>query len=194
MNREDALLYFPIDENTDIDELYEDLLFEQKQFLSNRAPISKVFDSRINRLKKIHEAYLFFGGEQHEVPQYESSSLKTSTSAEIRTSFRIFEENLNRIKLEIYRAQYVTELINAIHLLFENQRTLAEKCSKVENEIDLNTIISKEPDSMEIIKAIEDAEKNGIREFHQLSQLPDDNMLKQEAIRLSLWLKFETNV
>lgn len=193
MIKEDALLYFPLNEDVDIDDLYDDLLFEQKQFLSNRMPISKVFNARILRLKKIDEAYTFLGG-NNKISKGISIELLLLENNSIQETYQTFQQNLNRIKLEMFNAKSIADLLNVIELLFKNQFAFAQKFETPEISIDVQPIISKEPDAMEIIEAIRIAKTNGITQFKELSQLPSDNILVQEANRLSLWLKLEQNV
>ena len=193
MTKEDALLYFPLNDEIDIDELYDELLFEQKQFLSNRMPISKVFNSRVSRLKKLEEAFLFFGGKKPESRKNDINLLEC-TNDSIHESHQVFQGNLTQIKLGLFNASTVTELLSSIDQLFKNQIAFARKFEQVDKQIEIHPIVSKEPDAMEIIKAIHAANEIGITKFNELSQLPVDNILIQEAIRLSLWLKLETHV
>jgi hypothetical protein len=191
MTKEDALLYFPLNEDIDINDLYDELLFQQKQFLFNRMPISKVFNSRIVRLKKIEEAYLFFGGTTNITTVKEIELIELDT---IEEAYQFFQKTLTRIKLEMFNSNNITELLNAIDLLFKNQKAFALKIELPALEFDIQPIVSKEPDAMEIIQAIKNAKAQGISQFKELSQLPSENILIQEANRLSLWLKLETNV
>ena len=193
MLKEDALLYFPLVDDIEIDELYDQLLFEQKQFLSNRMPISKVFNPRIARLRKMDEAYVFFGGNNQSTlnPTIE---LRLAESDSIEVSYLNFQENLNLIKLELFKAKNVNQLLVAIDNLFKNQQYFAHKMGSFGTTLDYQPIVSKEPDAMEILSGIKFAKENGVITFDQLSQLPDDNILVEEANRLSLWLKLETNV
>jgi len=193
MIKEDALLYFPFRLGDDIDDLYEDLLFEQKQFFANRMPISKVFNSRLLRLKKIEDAYIFFGGKRP-VNDTLTTKIEFSTSDSIHESYNNFQANLNHIKLELFNSKNVNRIANSIDLLFKNQQHFAEKFNSLELSYDSQPVISKEPDAIEMISAIESAKELGITNFKELYQLPPDNILVQEANRLSLWLKLETNV
>lgn len=193
MIKEDALLYFPLTEEIDINDLYDELLFEQKQFLSNRMPISKVFNSRISRLKKMDEAFVFFGGQKREPAKIEVP-LSACINDSIHESYQVFQQNLNQIRLTIFKASNVTELVSSIDQLFKNQIEFARKFEPLDYPIEIQPIVSKEPDAMEIIQAIQSANKIGITKFNELSQLPADNILVQEANRLSLWLKLETHV
>jgi hypothetical protein len=192
MTMEDALLYFPYNNEIDIDDLYDELLFEQKQFLSNRMPISKVFNSRIARLKKIDEAFVFFGGKNEAA--LDELKLLVYDNDSIYESYQVFQKNLNQVRLSIFKASNVTELISTIDVLFKNQIEFARNFPTINQSLEANPIISKEPDAMEIIEAIQSATKIGITKFNELSQLPADNILVQEANRLSLWLKLETHV
>jgi hypothetical protein len=192
MTKEDALLYFPFEEGDDIDDLYDQLLFEQKQFLASQVPISKVVNSRINRLEKIEDAYIFFGGviennsnQSIELPNYETDS--------IEVNYNRFQHNKNTLKLSLFNAMNTSEVEHVVKLKFENYFAFAEKWPRIEPSL-RRPIISKEPDAMEIIEEIKNLKSKGIVNFSELLQLDEDNVLVQEAIRLSLWMNLEKNV
>lgn len=81
-----------------------------------------------------------------------------------------------------------------IDCLFKNQFNFAQNLDATNDLLETQPIVSKEPDAMEITQAIQAAKIEGITFFYELSQLPSDNILVQEANRLSLWLKLETHV
>lgn len=193
MTKEDALLYFPIEEDIEIDDLYEELLFEQKQFLIDRVPVSKVFEPRINKLKKIEEAYIFFGGEIKQKSNIHKGILAYNKDA-IEEVFAVFQQNKNTLKLILFNASNASEIEQITTLIFENYRKFAEKWPKIEPEGLNRPIISKEADPMEIINEIKSAKEKGIVNFSELLELDEDNILIKEAIRLSLWLNLEKHV
>jgi len=193
MTKEDALLYFPVEEEDDIDDLFEQLLFEQKQFLTTQMPISKVFNSRLNRIENIEKAYVFFGGKIEENLN-SSTEILPYNSDLIEDIYFIFQKNKNTLKLALFNSKSFSEIKNIVTLLFDNYSNLAEKFPAIElNELN-RPIISKEPDEMELIDEIKSLKAKGIVNFSELSQLEYDNILIQEAIRLSLWLNLEKNV
>lgn len=194
MTKEDALLYFPLKKGEDdIDDLFEQLLFEQKQFFSNQMPISKVFNSRINRLKKIEEAYVFFGG----VPPLNSNlaiELKGYKSASIEETYNQFQLNKNAYRLGVFNAANAFQLKQIVRHIFNNYIEFAEMWPTIENTGINRPLISKEPDAMAMIEEIQALKSKGIVNFSELSQLEQENILIQEAIRLSLWLNLEKHV
>lgn len=192
MTKEDALLYFSFEEGDDICDIYDQLLFEQKQFLANQMPISKVVNSRINRLEKIEEAYIFFGGvlENNSNQTIEFSHYETDS---IEVIYSQFQYNKNILKLALFNATNSSEAIHAIKLNFENYIAFAEKWPTIIPSLN-RPLISKEPDAMEIIEEIKNLKSKGIVNFSELLQLDEDNVLVQEAIRLSLWMNLEKNV
>lgn len=193
MTKEDALLYFPIEEDVEIDDLFEELLFEQKQFLSDRVPVSKVFEPRINKLNRIEEAYIFFGGEVSSNSNF-SINLLPYQNELIEESFTVFQKNKNTLKLALFNALSVTEIDQIIKSIFKNYSEFAEKWPKAEPEGLNKPVISKEADPMEIISEIKSIKEKGIVNFSELLELDQDNILIKEAIRLSLWLNLEKHV
>lgn len=194
MTKEDALLYFPIEDDVDIDDLFEELLFEQKQFLIDRVPVSKVFDSKINKLKKIEGAYIFFGGKVEQKSSLQIEILPYNNSDLIEEVFAVFQQNKNTLKLILFNASNASEIEQITTLIFENYREFAEKWPKIDSEGLNRPVISKEPDPMDIIQEIKSAKEKGIVNFRELLELDEDNVLIKEAIRLSLWLNLEKHV
>lgn len=193
MTKEDALLYFPIERDTDIDDLFEDLLFEQKQFLIDRVPVSKVFEPRINKLKKIEEAYIFFGGKIEKKSNIHKGILSYNNDS-IEEVFGVFQQNKNTLKLILFNASNSSEIEQITTLIFENYREFAKKWPGIDSEGLDRPVISKEPDPMDIIQEIKSAKEKGIVNFRELLELDEDNILIKEAIRLSLWLNLEKHV
>lgn len=115
MTKEDALLYFPYNNEIDIDDLYDELLFEQKQFLSNRMPISKVFNSRIARLKKIDEAFVFFGGKNEAA--LDELKLLVYDNDSIYESYQVFQKNLNQVRPSIKAACSYFSIIESTSII-----------------------------------------------------------------------------
>ena len=194
MTKEEALLHFPYNhEEEDINDLFESILFEHKQFLSNQMPTSKVFNSRLNRIEQIEQAFLLFEGKIDPKP-FLFQELSETSSNSIEENFQLFQLNRNKLKLALNTAHTVDQIKLVIDLLFLNQQKYAEKWPEIKSYDLERPIVSKQPDDMEILSAILKAKSNGIYIFNEIPQLESDNPLVKEAFRLSLWLKLESNV
>ena len=53
----------PIDEEADLQEIYDEKLFELKQFFLNRFPMSKLINARLAKFLKEEKAFTVLGGE-----------------------------------------------------------------------------------------------------------------------------------
>jgi hypothetical protein len=108
MTKSEALLFFPFDESEEeIEEVYESLLFEYKLFFQSKVPIRKVLNSKIQKLKKMHEAFLILGG-QIESAIFESDLKLTNGS--MLDVFNQYQRLRNSIKVQLLSVENAIEL------------------------------------------------------------------------------------
>ncbi len=58
------LVLLPVNDDNSLQDLYDEKLFEFKQFFSRQLPTTKLFYAKLKKLKQITEAYLELGGEE----------------------------------------------------------------------------------------------------------------------------------
>lgn len=193
MTESEAKLYLPFSDEDDLDELFEEKLFEQKQFFLQRMPVSKVITARLDKMKKMEDAYSFFGGEVESFYPKEVQ-LKPYSSHVVKEIFSVHESNKNLLKLKLTQAQSISEIRFYLDQLVETTSDYAQKW-KLENTNTNDSVkVSTEPDSMFLLEEINKFEELGFRSFDDLQHLLTESPLVQEANRLSLWLKLENNV
>ena len=192
MTKEEARLYFQ--ENEDLDEKYETLLFECKQLLINRLPTTKLFEAKLLSLKSNSEAFAALGGQEVNFILPKKGPARYSSNKLAETVAEYYLES-NRLKLLLFNSHSFLELKYNCNQLILNFNQYALKWAinldgiKVDN-IKMSTI----PDPMSLLSAVELFNQKGFKHFNEININEHDNLLVKESIRLSLWLKFEENV
>lgn len=192
MEKADALLYLNLTDEQDYEEAYEDQIFKFKQFFLSNVPTTKTFNAKAKRLEKIHDAYLFLTGTE-DLFDCAKPELQPYESNEISLAFRTYQENKNRIKLKISSSTNANCLCEYAQLLLENLSRYAKLWKVNLKYMDESILITKEPDSIELLKEIKIFNDKGYNRFDEIEKLDPGNSVYRESIRLSLWLKMENN-
>lgn len=188
MTREEALLFFGgVTDEDELEDAYETQLFEYKQFFLSKAPIAKLFESRLRKLQKLADAYATLTsapatGETHhfQVPE----------SADILGTFQSFQKAKNELKRLISNTASAAALGTLAEALVSLEKENASRWSTaLDDEADI--IVSKEPDPMYLLEAIQAYRQQGGETFAQLKNLENNppQVLIQEMKRLSLLFK-----
>ncbi len=197
MTLQEAILFFPHQESDDIYDLYEERLFEYKQFFLSKVPIRKVFASKISKMKQMELAFTILGGEVEKsksVIEFETFIF----SDQILEAFRQFEILKNQLKSQITKALYASEIEDIVFQILHLQTIYIEKWIEYFPFTNVTTegiIISKEPDQMELLEAIRQFNNAGGIIFGDFllksEKIPD--ALVNEMKRLYLHQKMEKN-
>jgi hypothetical protein len=186
MTKSEAKIFFPFAEGEDLDELWEQRFFEQKQFFLTRPPMEKVFKSRIAKLNKQYDAYLILGGEAVTV-QTEMQEEEIAFSDSVLVSFRLFHDYRNRFKSQVLQEQHPERLAKVIDVWTAMERKYHSLWSNTESKSNETQVaLSKEPDPMEVLKAIKEVggEELTFSELHsRYALLPE--LLKNEVKRFT---------
>jgi hypothetical protein len=193
MTQEEAIIYLPVDEEDDLQDLYEEKLFELKQFFLNRFPMSKLINARLAKFQKVEEAFVLLGGAVEEsgdslldidLPQFNS----------IHDLYIWYNREKNSLRLRLSSSQSHNEVRSVLE---EYLRVTAHYSTHWQiplDEQDTGTIkIGVEPNPMDIQSALTELSTVEKLDSKHILTLPDENNLKSEAKRLSLWLNFESN-
>jgi hypothetical protein len=191
MTKTEALHEFQLDDALDEDDLidlYEEKIFEFKQYFLSKTPIFKLFESKISKLEKIGIAYNLLTNINVEITETKLEFNDSQT--EILANYLHFQEEKNRIKTKISNSENAFELGYWVKNLLELEKMNAEHWFS-EIEIDANILASKEPNPMEILEGIKLFNQNGGTNFNQLKKLENNppEILIQEMKRLSLLFK-----
>ncbi len=190
MTVKEALLFFPHNQEDDLLDLYEERLFEYKQFFISKPPIEKVFLAKEKKMMQMHDAFILFQGD--EINKIEEIKKNTYAFSEnILESFNYYQRIKNQIKNAITNSKSAIELsIYSMELIFIHY-SYSEKWIILDDLNKQNILISIEPDPMNILKSILEFNSKGGFLFEDLNTkrniLPE--MLINEAKRLSLCRK-----
>src|SRR5690554_2656233 len=115
MTKEQAKLFFPHSSDDNLEDLWEQRFFEQKQFFLTRPPIRIVWMSRLKKLRKQYTSYLILTDQ--EIPE-ENFLLdfhqEIVFSDEFIAAFHQFHKQRNEHKSELLRSNSFNELVQAI--------------------------------------------------------------------------------
>lgn len=194
MNKEQAHIFFPHSSEDDLDDLWEQRLFEQKQFFLTRPPIRKVWEGRLNRLAQQHQAYLTLT-EQSMVDEspLDITQKQHEFPDDFIAAFHAFHTLRNQHKSKVLQAQNLHDLNNSVHQWLNTEGQFAKHWSHPASEEDqIEVVRGKEPDPMELLKELKKTAKvidttslNVLKEnYNNLSE-----SVKKEVKRLTLLAK-----
>lgn len=193
MTLKEAKLFFPVEDHEDIDELWEQRLFDQKQFFLTRPPISSVFNSRIKKLEKQYNAYLRLKKESDSVRTLSNDRDVHSFPESILETFNDYHQRRNRFKQDLLQAQdfssvkaIITAWMNMEHAYYDQWKNSESLNDPVE------AFKSKEPDPMDLLDSIKKlTAQEKIETFEALHSnyfdLPE--LIRKEVKRLTLLAK-----
>lgn len=192
MTKTEASIFFSAQEGDDLHDLFEERLFDFKRFFISNAPLKKVFDSKAQKLKQIHQAYLILS-DSTEIQQEDSvTNFDFNFSNNILEAFGQKEKIKGQLKNDILKSENVNTILFYAYKLIELQESYNQNWNTIiftEEPIDVP--ISKEPDPMELLQAIQEFNKIGgvnYSDMNTLRELVPDTLMK-EAKRLYLHQK-----
>ena len=193
MTKKEALLFFPHDSEDDLDDLWEERLFEQKQFFLTRPPIAKVFQARLKKLEKQYKSYLLISGESDKVKVMKRTEIEHSFPNDIIETFNEYHSSRNKFKHEVLRSNDFNSLRKVIDAWMILENTYAAKWFYIESEQDdIEVVKSKEPDPMVILEKLKKAKNDkNIKTFDNLQTHYNvlDEVIRKEVKRLTLLKK-----
>jgi hypothetical protein len=189
MRKNEALLFFPLIEGEEIMDLYEEYLFEYKNYFLSKYPIQKVFLAKARKMLQMHDAFIFLGGKTALSTDFDS--LEYFQKENILECFNYYQKKKIDLKSNLNNSKNAIEINNSIFQLIQLEKVYAENWSAVTNLPDIEVIISKEPDPMSLLKTIKEFATLGGKTFNDLNSLRNisPDLLINEAKRLSLTLK-----
>ena len=187
------LVLLPVNEDNSLQDLYDEKLFEFKQFFSRQLPTTKLFSAKLKKLKQITEAYLELGGEEV-FAEGVSVTSQQYNSPDVKSVISIFQSQNNALKLKMNLSQSYDEIEKTAFQMIDNYKRYAKCWPLIDIPEDHQIKISEELDAMSLLEALSIFNNEDMTSFEEFNLLSVDNVLYKEAIRLSLWLNFEKNV
>ncbi|MDB3906440.1 hypothetical protein N9355_03110 [Crocinitomicaceae bacterium] len=185
MEKSEALLFLGISDGEELNDAYDTKVFEWKNFFVNRFPIPSLFGKKIKQLEKLEKAYTVLGGESKEV---NDPKVELVFADNFKEAFQQFSERRAFLKAQLFQAESAVDIAKVVQVLID--LTLAY--AQVWNNEKLSTagvVVSKEPDPMDLLVAIPEAEKIGVHNISKIDALPENHLVVNEAKRLSLLIK-----
>jgi hypothetical protein len=190
MTPKEAALFLKLEDLDDVQDRWEEELFDIKRFFLISTPIPKVFTSKLTRLKKYLEAYEVLSGNEIPEATEHMTNEEVSFSDDVELAFHELHKKRTRFKQLIHATDnpYTIECIVKEWLSIEGDYLLKWKFSE-SKALEEEVVQSKEPDPMELLEAIKQWKSSAdLSTFQQLhtdfSFLP--KKLKIEVKRLTL--------
>ena len=168
----------------DLQDAFEFQLFDYKKHLLALAPIEKLITPKLKKIKQLQEAYLTLGGEIDEITiTMFDPVIPTEYLLE---SYSIYQNVRNGLKRSIASSSSYEEIENFCQYLVAYEKMYAS--CWFTDEVNTSEIVSKEPDPMDILKAIRAYNENDGFTFEDLRMNKNNPpaVLIKERNRLSL--------
>lgn len=174
---------------SDFEEVYEEKVFEIKQFFVSQIIHPKLFKSRLKKLQSLNEAFEKLGGE---LVSLESQKLIVSGSTIVEV-FDDYQKKLGELKRDLMLTADGQRIYSVVNQMIDLTYDYAIKWSVSNIECDNLTKLSEKFDPMDLFNATRKAKEENIIEFRQLAEIDRHNLLYREAKRLNLWTKMYLN-
>lgn len=189
MTLAEAKIILGIDSQEDAFDAFEEQLFALKQFLVTKPILQTTFRAKLKKLIQLQDALAVFEIDFKQPAKV--IELDLINVIEFSSVFKEVQLLKNNLKLAINRSNNPFEIKEYVERLLE-LATNYYRCWKINATFDTSAVIlSKEPDPMELLAAIQAANSAGINTFEELAEnLNQQNaaisVLQLEAARCSM--------
>lgn len=189
MDLKEALIYFPLLEDEDALDKWEELLFEHKQFFLTRAAIPKVFQSKLKKISQQYDAFRVVAEDDltPQVINYDSFTF----SNEVGKAFQEMFAYRGQFKQDVLKCVQAQDIQLVVNKWLEVELAYAALWAFDFPDDLERPVISKAPDPMLLMGSIRSWDENRHKSFTELKKDFDvlPKVLKDELKRLSLLLK-----
>lgn len=190
MTKEEALIFFKLGEDQDLEDAYELGLFEFKQFFLSKLPLVKVFHAKLAKMDKWNRAYSVLANENpSEVESDLMHDARWHFEDDVLAAFSKFQEDKRFILLDLQKSEKADDLkTEVLKLLSLHQAYWSLWITEKELDFEI-TQLTKEPDPMELLSAIRTFNLKGGLTFDDLYRDEfREELLLIESKRLTLLL------
>ncbi len=183
MTTKEARVFLNADAFDDLEEAYEQLLFDQKQYFLNKPCIPKVFEGKIEKLKHFLEASMLLGLESDKVEvAMHDFHFSDDTMLDV---CRSYAQEINDCKKRLSQALSFGELKTLVEEQLQIFLNYASKWPLFA-EFQEGLKLSSEPDPVVFFQELKLLESQGISTFAQLVNSADNigAIVKKESTRL----------
>jgi hypothetical protein len=189
MTLAEAKIILGIDSQEDAFDAFEEQLFALKQFFVTKPILQTTFRAKLKKLIQLQDALAVFEIDFKQPAKV--IELNPINAIEFSIVFKEVQLLKNNLKLAINRSNNPFEIKEYVERLLELASNYY-RCWKINATFDTSAVIlSKEPDPMELLAAIQAANSAGINTFEELAEnLNQQNaaisVLQLEAARCSM--------
>lgn len=187
MTKQEALSLLSIEfsDTSSLQECYESLLFDSKQFFSRQAIVSKVFLARLRKDMLKSEAFEVLGISRQSTS--ETSWMVPWKEKSVISIVRIYYEFRSVLQLELRSVATFEALSNTVHKMLILQRAYLQEWPAFNGEI-TDVIVGSEPDPVVFWRALIDLPNSGDLPFTSLSfdAIKNNEVFVKEWKRISL--------
>jgi len=181
MTINEARAYLSLSAETEnIQEVYEDYLFEQKLIFRNKPIIKSVFLKKISKIETAKNAFEILGINDSYMNQ---SEIYWEFNQNILSNFHQYHRIKNSILQMIFKADSITEIQVCAQKLIELEISYSKPWSKFEVSSEIKSVI----DPMDVLSDLKKLESRHIMNYHEFN--PNDHKdlkyLKADIARLS---------
>ncbi len=156
MTKKEAHLFLRHSAEDDLEEVWEQLLFTQKQYFLTHTPTPLVWKSKLKRLFKKYQAFLVLTDQEvSEEMTFKEPVNTIEFPDDFLLAFNVFHESRTQHKSEVLQANSFSALSEAIMRWLGTEIAYASYWSYPASEkLETKVFLSKEPDPMEVLKEI----------------------------------------
>jgi len=182
----EVLAFFKVSDEDELDDAFEHLFFEHKQFFLHKVPVRKLVESRISKLEKAFLAYSSYTGIQENDVQFESFKY-AFLEENLLDLFQAFQVAKTHFYLRFQQATAVNEFVFHLRAFTEMYYAYASNFQGV-FEVDASIRVSVENNPMMILNGIKEYESRAGTTLNQLKNFENEppEILIHEMKRLSL--------
>lgn len=192
MTEKEASIFFPIQEGDDMQDLFEERLFDFKRFFISHVPLKKVFASKKQKMNQMYQAYQLLSNSNETYQATVFPKIDYEFPTNILEAYKKHERFKGQLKNDLLQSDIIHDIHFLSDQLIELQESYNQNWSTVTiTEEPVNLPVSKEPDPMEILQSILAFNKIGgenYSDMNTLRELVPDTLMK-EAKRLYLYQK-----
>ncbi|MCO4815465.1 MAG: hypothetical protein KC454_12180, partial [Flavobacteriales bacterium] len=164
------LVLLPVNDDNSLQDLYDEKLFEFKQFFSRQLPTTKLFYAKLKKLKQITEAYLELGGEEVFMRGV-SVAYQQYNSPDVKSVISIFQSQNNALKLKMNLSQSYDEIEQTAFQMIDNYKRYAECWPLIDIPENQRIKISEELDEMSLLEALSIFNNEDMTSFEEFNLL-----------------------
>ena len=188
MNPEEAKYLLGIESTDELEDKYEEFLFEFKQFVVTRFPIGKLINSKTDKYIRLAQACAVLG---YQLESTIEPSPLPSFEMDMLNSYAAYHQTSGVLRKDMLASACVSDCARLAQVYLKLTKEFAKVWTQgVDWSIDEYLSISTAPDPMLILEEIRVKNEHGIHFAKDLDNKPDDKLV-EETKRLSLWLQKE---